>query len=108
MRYVLKLLRAAIRVRIRPMKNCSANHLQTIISIDQHFTGGKTQRSDMLKWEKVGLQSMFWVDTDSSTLISNLIKSKWQHRDFQHIRRWCKALTNLFYEMDEDESGSIE
>jgi len=37
-----------------------------------------------------------------------LKKLKWQYRDFQLIRRWCEALTNLFYEADEDGSGSIE
>jgi len=37
-----------------------------------------------------------------------LKKLKWQYRDFQLIRRWCEALTNLFYEADEDGNGSID
>jgi len=69
---------------------------------------GNTQRSDMFKWDKVELQSTFCEDTVHDTLITTLKKLKWQYRDFQLIRRWCEALTNLFFEADEDRSGSIE
>jgi len=65
-------------------------------------------RKNAFQWDKVRLQPTFYEPTVKSTLISTLKKLKWQNRDFKHIRRWCKALTNLFYEADEDGNCSIE
>jgi len=82
-----------------------------------HFSARRSEKADLQKtidpngtmeWENIRLQSTFCEDTVSSPLISTLKKLKWQYRDFRHIRRWCKALTKLFYETDEDGSGSIE
>merc|ERR550534_1181766 len=83
----------------------------------QRFSGGRSENADIQKtvgqngnfqWDNVKFQSTFREDTFSSPLISTLKKLKWQYRDFQHIKRWCKALTKLFHETDEDGSGSIE
>jgi len=83
----------------------------------QYFSGGKAGNADIQKtvgqngnfhWDSVRFQTTFCEDTFSSPLISTLKKLKWQYRDFKHIEMWCKALTKLFHETDEDGSGSIE
>jgi len=77
----------------------------------RRISARKSDRADQngnFQWDNIRFQSTFCEDTFSSPLITTLKKLKWQYRDFQHIRRWCKALTKLFYETDEDGSGSIE
>jgi len=60
------------------------------------------------RFSDVRLQSSFKEDTVSSPLITTLKKLRWQHRDYQDIRRWCKMVAEIFCETDEDASGSLE
>lgn len=71
------------------------------------FEPGVKMKSIRFFWDRVKLQSTLFEDVCTSPLITALKKLEWQYRDFQHIERWCKTLSRLFYASDENDSGSI-
>jgi len=56
----------------------------------------------------VRMQPTYKEDKNSNPLITTLKKLKWQHGDYLEIKKWCKMVAELFFETDEDETGSIE
>jgi len=69
--------------------------LSSYIANDFHFSDAR-------------IQPTYEEDENSTPLITTLKKLKWQHQDYLEIKKWCKMVTELFFETDEDASGSIE
>jgi len=72
-----------------------SSKMSSYIATDLHFSDAT-------------MQPTYEEDKNSTPLIITLKKLKWQQRDYLEIKKWCKIVVELFFETDEDASGSIE